>query len=497
MCFRASDGNIKVDEEPGTANFDLVCDVMEDNGGEVAREVKNKQIRTFKKNSSSDEIIDASKKKFAPQSKRKMKWVLNMFDEWRNYRMKQESVPIEVQRCDLNRVGQFSEFDLCFVLARFICEIKRIDDSEYPPNTLREIIVMIQMHLNENGIFWKLLEHTNFQPLRNVVDNTMKERTALGLGSRVSSKIISMENEDKLFSSKCLGDENPQQLLYTVIYMMGMHLALRGGIEHNRLRRPGFELQISVSVDSRGKECLIYQEDPLQKTNQGGLKCKLKKKIIYVYPSDNVERCPVRIYKKYIGLLPPLKACKKLYMRVKQKSTPKVWFCDQPLGANKVASAVKDLCKQEGLVGQFTNHSLRATSASRMYHSGIPEQVIKEVTGHRSDCVRICKRTCDDIRQKASETIAGVGLNSESKQLDEEVKVDESNTNGLSMVDMVKNVLKTKAEIAKKQFGVKFNIAKCKNMIARKIVRNSKLRKFTTQVMKTERKKLLSMSMLT
>ena len=192
--------------------------------------------------------------------------------------------------CDLDSEQfRFSEADLCFVLAPFIREIKKIDDSDYPLNTLRGVIIMVQMFLNQNGIYWKLLEHSNFQALRNVVDNTMKERTALGLGTRVSSDIISISHEDKLFETKVLGTENPEQLLNTVIYMMGMHLALRGGEEHNRLRRPGFQPQIVVGKDSRGKECLIYHEDPLHKNNQGGLKFVPKKKIVYVYPSANVQ----------------------------------------------------------------------------------------------------------------------------------------------------------------------------------------------------------------
>ena len=44
------------------------------------------------------------------------------------------------------------------------------------------------------------------------------------------------------------------------------------------------------------------------------------------------------------------------------------------------------------LEGKFMNHSLQATSASRMYEFKIPEQIIKEVAGHHSDCVRVYKK---------------------------------------------------------------------------------------------------------
>ena len=102
------------------------------------------------------------------------------------------------------------------------------------------------MYLHKNAIRWKLLDHPEFQSLRNVVDNAIKERTAMGLGLKKSSEIISLSNEDKLFESGALGDESPQQLLHTIICMMGLHCALRGGIEHNRLRRPGFNSQLEI-----------------------------------------------------------------------------------------------------------------------------------------------------------------------------------------------------------------------------------------------------------
>ena len=89
-----------------------------------------------------------------------------------------------------------------------------------------------------------------------------------------------------------------------------------------------------------------------------------------MYPACNLNHCPVRIYKKYIGLLPRPKSCQKLYLRVKPKQMPYVWYADQPFGVNKLCSAVKEICNKGGLKGKFTNHSLRATSASRMYHKG-------------------------------------------------------------------------------------------------------------------------------
>ena len=62
------------------------------------------------------------------------------------------------------------------------------------------------MFLSKNSIRWKLLDQPEFLNLRNVLDNTMKERTASGLGVRRSSDIISLSHEDTIFQKGILGE---------------------------------------------------------------------------------------------------------------------------------------------------------------------------------------------------------------------------------------------------------------------------------------------------
>ena len=113
-----------------------------------------------------------------------------------------------------------------------------------------------------------------------------------------------------------------------------------------------------------------------------------------------------------------------MHPRVNPK--PALWYCDQALGNNKIASTVKRLCTLAGFEGKYTNHSLHTTSASRMYQSEVPKQIIKEITGHCSDCVSTYKRTSDDIRQKASATISGSSnVSEESDGIDKSTKLNQ------------------------------------------------------------------------
>ena len=71
-------------------------------------------------------------------------------------------------------------------------------------------------------------------------------------------------------------------------------------------------------------------------------------------------------------------------MQPKKKFTPNCWYLDQPVGVNTLHEVVKSVCIKASMDGFYTNHSLRSSSATRMYHGGIDEQIIQEITGHRS-----------------------------------------------------------------------------------------------------------------
>ena len=152
------------------------------------------KTRTFKDPTNNDIISEMSKKHNAKGSEIKIKWAVNMYTQWKVDRIKSSDVAQEIKNADLSCFYSFTQHDLYYALSRFIGEVKEYDGCDYPPNTIREIIIMIQMYLQKNSILWKLLDHPDFNTLKKVVDNTMKERTALGLGVRKSCDIISLES---------------------------------------------------------------------------------------------------------------------------------------------------------------------------------------------------------------------------------------------------------------------------------------------------------------
>ena len=90
-----------------------------------------------------------------------------------------------------------------------------------------------------------------------------------------------------------------------------------------------------------------------------------------------------------------------------------MWFKNQPIGVHTLASTVKRLCEKAGIEGYKTNHSLRVTTATRLFQSGADEQLIMERTGHRStDGVRAYKQSCPEQAERLSKV-----LNLEKREL--------------------------------------------------------------------------------
>ena len=109
----------------------------------------------------------------------------------------------------------------------------------------------------------------------------------------------------------------------------------------------------------------------------------------------------------YLSLLPSNCLCKAFYLQPLRNYKPNCWFQDSPVGVNKLQKVVKVICEKGSLPGYYTNHSLRATCATRLYHNDCDEQLIQEITGHRSVAVGSYKRTCQDQRKFASACIVG------------------------------------------------------------------------------------------
>ena len=233
----------------------------------------------------------------------------------------------------------------------------------------------------------------------------MKRLQSKGIGSQKrQAEVLSEDDEDTLWEKGLLGDATPQTLLDTMVYCNGLYFALRSGKEHRQLRLRPCQIEL---VERDGERAYLKYIEDISKNRPGGIKGrKVTPKIVYHHASENPERCFVRLFKKYIQLCPENPNLTAFYLQPLKSPTSDCWYSSKPLGHNTISKTISRLCSEAGITGYKTNHSLRATAATRLYQSGIDEQLVMERTGHRSlEGVRCYKRTSDEQREVLSDIL--------------------------------------------------------------------------------------------
>jgi len=239
-----------------------------------------------------------------------------------------------------------------------------------------------------NGRVVKFLSDVKFKAIQDTLDALMKERTRLGMRvGRRQAEVITREMENILWSKGLLGDHNPETLLNTLVYVFGLYFALRGRDEHRTLRY--YPSQISLKTTSEGRRYLEYRED-VSKTNCVGLHTvRSEPKITQAFElKECAERCPVRLYLLYNSLCPVNRPPHAFYLRPLVKYTKMQWYSTAAVGVNTLSTVVSRMCKKAGFAGFSSNHSLRATAATRLFDKGTDEQLIMLKTNHKSTAVR-------------------------------------------------------------------------------------------------------------
>ena len=83
-----------------------------------------------------ESVLDRmSRKTFAPDTMKKINWVVNMFSEWHSY-CNAYAVMMETIDCDLHDLRSITKSNLNFAMTRFITEVRKIDGGLFPGKTL-------------------------------------------------------------------------------------------------------------------------------------------------------------------------------------------------------------------------------------------------------------------------------------------------------------------------------------------------------------------------
>jgi len=348
-----------------------------------------------------DEEIERARERAVPaKTVADTKYCVRLFDTWREHRM-------ETTTADIPTLADMTKHQMQYWMERFVLEVQKKCGEVYPPNSLHHIVVGIMRHVRGTGQpsidFFKDPEFADF---RGSLDAEMKRLQQLGIGStKQQAETLTDTEEDSLWEKGLLGDHTPQTLLDTIIFYNGYYFALRSGKEHRQLRRNPCQIQV---VEHPGERAFLRYTEDVSKNRPGGLKGRnIKPKVVVQHANlEDSKRCFVRLFKLYMSLCPDNAPDHALYLRPANHPTANCWYSKQPLGHTTLSKTVARLCTSAGIQGHKTNHSLRATTTSRLYHSGVDEQLVMERTGHRSlEGVRSYKRTSEAQREALSDIL--------------------------------------------------------------------------------------------
>ena len=281
--------------------------------------------------------------------------------------------------------------------------------------TLPSIDRAVARELQRNGALFSVLDKSDgrFQPLLKTLDSLSCELHKAGIGAiKQSAKVIDEGHEIVFWEKHLLGYGTPKILQRTVFFYVGLHYALRGVQEQYDLVPEQF---CRVPLDTKVYNASVYYEytEFLSKNNQHRFKdINSKNKVARAYAVPGSERCVVKVLDFYLPLLLP--GSPYVYMQgldTFPSDSSRSAFKKQRVGVNTLKNMLPELSRRSGVGVHYTNHSLRATSITRMFNNGIPEKVIAETSGHKSAKALRCYEHTSSAQQQAVTASVNVDAN--------------------------------------------------------------------------------------
>ena len=133
---------------------------------------------------------------------------------------------------------------------------------------------------------------------------------------------------------------------------------------------------------------------------------------------------PKNLKRNEVFYLTPVKNC---------KSESELWYTKVPIGKNTLRNVVSNLCKEAGIDGYKTNHSLRATACSLALSRGVPDKLIMERTGYKSlTSLHTYQRVSGKDKESVSDVLQGRKDCFMDEPITKKVKLDKSAKEGNS-----------------------------------------------------------------
>lgn len=219
---------------------------------------------------------------------------------------------------------------------------------------------------------------------RRALDAEMRTANEDGVANKTKkaeTECITEEDEKILWDKNILGCHTAKSLVHTIYFYNGKLFGLRA-VEHRNLRYANFRVE---------SNCIIFDES-VSKTFHGGLKdLKYTPRVVkHVCCTDNNAEhfpCLVNCYSTYLENIKFLAEKVDAFYFHPNRDPGVFSYQKAAMGINTLNKILPDmLCREAGLKRK-TSHSLRVTCATRLFQESVPEKLIRERTGHRSNAL--------------------------------------------------------------------------------------------------------------
>ena len=210
------------------------------------------------------ELFNARLKSYSKKTLNTISTVEKIFFDWVNVSNNRGKT------WEIKPIEEYSDEVVNEMMCLFIIEVRNSKGETYKADTLKLMVYTIQMMLARKGRMIKFTSEEKFINVNNTFENRILELTIEGKGhsSRSGATVIERKHEIQLWENGIFNAGDLHSLLNTLVYHLGLSLALRTG-EHRNLRFANF--------DWNSYEDKILYTELSSKTNNG-LKRGMEKK---------------------------------------------------------------------------------------------------------------------------------------------------------------------------------------------------------------------------
>ncbi|VDH94680.1 Hypothetical predicted protein [Mytilus galloprovincialis] len=189
-----------------------------------------------------------------------------------------------------------TELDKC--LARFFMTVKKDDESNYEPQSVRSMQSSISRYLTEKCAI-NIMVDKEFHHSRDVMSAKLKQLKSIGMGAKTGkADPFTAEEVNLLYEKELLGAGNPQSLVRTVWMNNTLHFGLRSREKHTTLRWG--DIQMKATTD--GQQYLEHTERITKTRNGANLDTRAFQAKLFADIGN--PRCPIQTYKQFLRRRP-------------------------------------------------------------------------------------------------------------------------------------------------------------------------------------------------